>query len=160
MVFQFLEGIAEAVIGGFIVAGIIYGINYIRATTSAKNYASKPTVESKETKVGAEVGVNAGASVKVGTRYSVPKVIIGLALIMIGILCIIYGYQTWGFAFNFKNFTNSTNAGAALTNSLTTSFEGVGLEAVGIVLIIAGGLLINKQTTLRIMQVVYESYSK
>jgi hypothetical protein len=147
MVFQFLEGIVEAVIGGLIVAGIVYGISYIRASSSG-NSNIKSTAEEQRAKVGADAGVSAQAKVKVGSPYSVPKVILGLALIMIGIFCIIYGYQTWGFAFSFKNFINSTNPTTAFTNSITTSFEGIGLEAVGIVLVIIGGLLINKQAKL------------
>ena len=151
MILQVLEGIAEAIIGGLIVAGIIYGVNYLKAQSS-KNFNIKSTAEAERAKVGASAELGVRATVKVGYPYSRLKVILGLVLIIVGIFCIIYGYQTFGIGFSIKTFSNVTNPIGDFTHAISSSFEGLGLEVLGIILIIAGALLINKESTLKIMQ--------
>ena len=80
--------------------------------------------------------------------------IIGFVLLLIGATIIFYGYYTWSSSFQVSKATNPN----FLTNALVGSAESMGLYVVGILVIIGGGLLINKEVTLRVMRYIAERY--
>jgi drug/metabolite transporter (DMT)-like permease len=80
--------------------------------------------------------------------------IIGFVLLLIGATIIFYGYYTWNSSFQISKATNPN----FLTNAFIGSAESIGLYFIGILVIIGGGLLINKERALRVMQYIAERY--
>ncbi len=84
------------------------------------------------------------------------KTVLGIIVIFIGVFTIITGAQLWNSTFTIKNATNPS----FITNSIIASVGMIVLYIVGVLLVIAGGYLINKERTKQILQLLYEHFKR
>ena len=82
------------------------------------------------------------------------KTVLGAVLIFIGVFIIITGAQLWNSTFQVSKATNPS----FIWNSLVASVGMITLYIVGILVIIYGGYLINKERTKQVLQILYEHF--
>ena len=80
-----------------------------------------------------------------------PKAILGLIFMLIGVGIIVYAFLLWNSNFQLSKATNPN----FVINSMVVSIEYIVLIIVGILAFIGGGLIINKNKTLRMLGILY-----
>lgn len=88
--------------------------------------------------------------------YMKPKTIGGLALMLVGVGIIFYAFLLWNSNFQLSKATNPN----FVINSMVVSVEYILLIIIGILAFIGGGLIINKDETLRIMGILYTKLNR
>jgi uncharacterized membrane protein YidH (DUF202 family) len=115
--------ILDEAIASLIVAGIFFGISYVR---------------------------------KKATKGTVLRTAIGLIIIFLGIFLVITGAQLWNSTFQISKATNPS----FIWNSLIASVGMIVLYIVGILLVIWGGLIINREKAMVVIQAFYEHFKR
>lgn len=85
-----------------------------------------------------------------------PKTIGGLALMLVGVGIIVHAFLLWNSNFQLSKATNPN----FVINSMIISVVYIILIIVGILTFISGGLIINKDKTLRIMGILYAKLNR
>lgn len=89
-------------------------------------------------------------------RNATAKTVLGAILIFIGASIIVTGAQLWNNTFQVSKSTNLS----FIWNSLIAAGGMVVLYIVGILVIIYGGYLINKERTKQVLQILYEHFKR
>ena len=76
-----------------------------------------------------------------------PRTIGGLALMIVGVIIVVYAFLLWNSNFQLSKATDPN----FIIDSLKVSVEYIILIILGILAFIGGGLLINKERTIQIM---------
>ncbi len=79
-----------------------------------------------------------------------PKTIGGLALMLVGVGIIVYAFLLWNSNFQLSKATNPN----FVINSFEVSIEYISLVIVGVLVVIAGDLIIDKKNALSIMSII------
>ena len=93
---------------------------------------------------------------KKATKGTVLRTVIGTIIIFIGVFLVITGAQLWNSTFQISKATSPS----FIWNSLIASVGMIVLYVVGILLIILGGLIINKEKATKVLQVLYEHFKR
>ncbi len=84
------------------------------------------------------------------------KIVAGIVLTIIGMAVLFYGYQISNSGFQIKYASNPN----FITNALTKEFGGLGISVIGFLIMIKGGLIINRDATIKIMEHISRNMAK
>ena len=93
---------------------------------------------------------------KKATKGSVLRTAIGTVVIFIGVFLVITGSQLWNSTFQISKTTNPS----FIWNSLIASVGMIVLYIIGILLVILGGLIINREKAMKVIQALYEHFKR
>jgi uncharacterized membrane protein YidH (DUF202 family) len=93
---------------------------------------------------------------KKATSNTVMRTAIGTVIIFVGIFLIITGAQLWNSTFQISNATSPS----FLWNSIIASVGMIVLDIIGILIVITGGLIINREKAGKVLQALYEHFKR
>lgn len=93
---------------------------------------------------------------KKATRGTILRTAIGTIIIFIGIFVLVIGVQVWDSAFQITKATSPS----FLSSSLIGAGESIVLDFIGLILIIEGGLIINREKAMKVIQALYEHFKR
>ena len=93
---------------------------------------------------------------RVVKRNATVKTILGIIAIFVGVFIVITGTQLWNSTFQVSKATSPS----FVWNSLIAAGGMIVLYIVGILVIIYGGYLINKERTKQVLQILYEHFKR
>ncbi len=88
---------------------------------------------------------------KKATKGSILRTAIGTVVIFVGVFLVITGAQLWNSTFQISKATNPS----FIWNSLIASVGMIVLYIIGILLVIFGGLIINREKAMKVIQILY-----
>ncbi len=93
---------------------------------------------------------------KKATKGSILRTAIGTVVIFVGVFLVITGAQLWNSTFQISKATNPS----FIWNSLIASVGMIVLYIIGILLVIFGGLIINRERAMKVIQILYEHFKR
>ena len=93
---------------------------------------------------------------KKATKGTILRAAIGTVIIFVGIFVLVIGVQVWDAAFQVSKATSPS----FIWSSLIGAGESVVLDIIGILLIIEGGLIINREKAMKVIQALYEHFKR
>jgi len=93
---------------------------------------------------------------KKATKGSILRTTIGTIIIFIGVFLVITGAQLWNSTFQISKATSPF----FIWNNLIASVGMIVLYIVGILLVILGGLIINKEKAMKMIRALYEHFKR
>ena len=91
---------------------------------------------------------------KKATKGTVLRTAIGAGIILTGTFLVMTGAQLWDSTFQISKTTNPS----FIWNSLIASVGMIVLYIIGILLVICGGLIINREKAMKVIQALYEYF--
>jgi len=91
---------------------------------------------------------------KKATKGTVLRTAIGAGIILTGTFLVMTGAQLWDSTFQISKTTNPS----FIWNSLIASVGMIVLYIIGILLVIFGGLIINREKAMKVIQALYEYF--